>query len=103
MSSLRISVQILYGKLFFILGILWTFSFLHYMVHGDHSNSCKEYSTHLEIFFRMVDGLNLLRGFFMFLIFVCKKTVWSKVARVIRGKKEVERELTETQIFTTSA
>ena len=51
----------------------------------------------------MIDGLNLLRGFFMFLIFVCKKTVWSKVVRVIRGKKEMERELTETQIFTTSA
>ena len=73
------------------------------MIHGDHSNSCEEYSTYQEIFFRMIDGLNLLRGFFMFLIFVCKKTVWSKVVRVMRGKKEVERELTETQIFTTSA
>ena len=100
---LLLSDQILYGKLFSILGILWTISFLHYMIHGDHSNSCEEYSTFLEIFFRMIDGLNLLRGFFMFLIFVCKRTVWSKVVRVIRGKNEVERELTETQIFTTSA
>ena len=93
----------MYGKLFSILGILWTFSFLHYLIHGDHNDSCQEYSTSLEIFFRMIDGLNLLRGFFMFFIFVCKKSVWSKVIKVTSSKREVERELSETQIFTTSA
>ena len=74
--------QILYGKLFFILGILWTFSFLHYLIHGNHSNtSCEDFSSYLEMFFRVIDSLNLLRGFLMFLIFVCKKTVWGKVKR----------------------
>ena len=31
-----------------------------------------DYSPNLEVFFRVIDSLNLLRGFFMFLIFVCK-------------------------------
>ena len=71
--------QVLYVKLFSIPGILWTFSFLHYIVHGNHNSSCEDYSSYLEIFFRLIDSINILRGFFIFLIFVCKKTVWVKV------------------------
>ena len=102
MSSLRISVQILYGKLFFILGILWTFSFLHYLIHGDHSNSCEDYNTFLEIFFRIIDSLNILRGFFLFLIFVCKKSVLKKMVQVTKGKDEVIGEVTEMHLVTTN-
>ena len=48
------------------------------------------YSNKLEGFFRVIDSLNLLRGFFMFLIFVCKENVKNKVkARfgLVRGEQ----------------
>ena len=95
--------QILYSKLFLILGILWTFSFLHYLIHGNHSNtSCEEYSSYIEIFFRIIDSFNLLRGFFMFIIFVCKKNVLVKVKSAFNlvTKNETDGgmvELTELQ------
>ena len=91
-------LQILFGKLFSILGILWTFSFLHYLIHGNHSNtSCEEYPSYLEIFFRVMDSFNLLRGFFMFLIFVCKKNVWQKVRSSLNLSEGGLGELTEMQ------
>ena len=95
--------QILYTKLFSILGILWTFSFLHYLIHGNHSNtSCEEYSSYIEIFFRIIDSFNILRGFFMFIIFVCKKNVLVKVKSAFNlvTKNETDGgmvELTELQ------
>ena len=50
-------MQILFTKLFFILGILWTFSCLHYLVHNHQKlehQKCdqEEFNTSLEIFFR---------------------------------------------------
>ena len=36
----------------------------------------------IETLFRIVDGLNMLRGFFMFIILVCKKDVLNKLKRL---------------------
>ena len=82
-----IFLQVLFSKLFAILGILWIFSCLHYLLHGNHRGMpCGQTSTKIEIFFRVTDSFNLLRGFFMFVIFVCKKNVLRK-ARVALGVK----------------
>ena len=72
-------MKVLYTKLFLILGILWMFSTIHYIVHSNHPDGLCGYSNNLEVFFRVIDSLNLLRGFFMFLIFVCKENVKNKV------------------------
>ena len=47
----------------------------------------------LGIFFRIIDSLNMLRGFFLFIIFICKKNVWTKIPRkvaVARGWKIIK-------------
>ena len=72
-------MKVLYTKLFLILGILWMFSTIHYIVHSNHPDGLCGYCNNLEVFFRVIDSLNLLRGFFMFLIFVCKENVKNKV------------------------
>jgi len=80
---------VLYTKLFLILGILWMFSTIHYILHSNHPEGLCHYSNNLEVFFRVIDSLNLLRGFFMFVIFVCKENVKNKVrARfgLVRGE-----------------
>ena len=82
-------MQVLYTKLFLILGILWMFSTIHYILHSNHPEGLCHYSNNLEVFFRVIDSLNLLRGFFMFVIFVCKENVKNKVrARfgLVRGE-----------------
>ena len=33
----------------------------------------------LDIFFRIIDFCNILRGFFFFIIFVCKSSIWEKI------------------------
>ena len=33
----------------------------------------------VDIFFRIIDFCNILRGFFFFIIFVCKRSIWEKV------------------------
>ena len=73
------SSKVLYTKLFLILGILWMFSTIHYILHSNHPDGFCHYSNNLEVFFRVIDSLNLLRGFFMFVIFVCKENVKKKV------------------------
>ena len=66
-----------------MLGTLWLPTFLHYIFHGDHSEVPK--NTIIEIMFRIVDSLNILRGFFMFIILVCKKNVLRKLRLRLMG------------------
>ena len=66
-----------------MLGTLWLPTFLHYILHGDHSEVPK--NTIIEIMFRIVDSLNILRGFFMFIILVCKKNVLRKLRLRLMG------------------
>ena len=55
------------------------FSTIHYILHSNHPDGLCHYSNNLEVFFRVIDSLILLRGFFMFVIFVCKENVKKKV------------------------
>ena len=77
--------MVLYTKLFFVLGILWSFEGIHAVLIRDGDDFENPF---LRYFFLIVDILNLLRGVFMFLIFVCKKTVWLKTRK---GWKERRR------------
>ena len=71
-------------KLFFVLGILWGCESIHAIIHNNETEKCP--LSYMEIFFRAIDSLNLLRGFFLFLIFICKKTVWNKITRYYKQK-----------------
>ena len=76
--------QVLYTKLFFVLGLLWSFEGIHAVLIRDGPDF---ENTFLHYFFLSVDILNLLRGVFMFLIFVCKKTVWLKTSKWWRERR----------------
>ena len=76
-SRLKDSFQVLFGKLFTVMGVLWIFECVHYLVHGDHRNmDCDSYT---ELFHRIIGCINLLRGFLIFFIFVCKESIRDKV------------------------
>ena len=73
-------MQVLYTKLFVVMGILWSFECIHFLMHGDHQNTSCHLS--LEMVFRAIDCVNLLRGCFMFFIFVCKESILAKVCAI---------------------
>ena len=75
-------------KIFTIIGTLWILSFLHYIIHKDHSLGDTTEAGVIETVFRIVDGLNMLRGFFMFIILVCKKDVLNKLKRIFMSDSE---------------
>ena len=77
-------LQVLYTKLFFVLGLLWSFEGIHAVLIRDGPDFENPF---LHYFFLTVDILNLLRGVFMFLIFVCKKTVWVKTKKWWRERR----------------
>ena len=77
--------QTLYMKLFFVLGILWVVESIHSIIHNKQEK-CELSSMEVEVFFRVIDMLNILRGFLIFLIFICKRTVWTKMTRVYKQK-----------------
>ena len=83
-SSERLSVlgwyiiQALYLKLYVVLGLLWGLEgvralIVHFVVQKHEDGTFTFY------FFLIVDMLNLLRGLFILLIFVCKRKVWQHI------------------------
>ncbi|XP_023334178.1 uncharacterized protein LOC111705760 isoform X2 [Eurytemora carolleeae] len=71
---------ILFSKMFIVLGVLWILECIHFF---NHSNNCEKHGDMAaEIFFRIFDVLNQLRGVFIFLIFVFKKTIWEEIKRL---------------------
>ena len=87
-SSKRLSVlgwytiQALYLKLYVVLGLLWGLDgvralIVHFVVQKQKDGTFTFY------FFLIVDMLNLLRGLFILLIFVCKYR-WSYVCLEFR-------------------
>ena len=68
--------QVLYTKLFFVLGLLWGLDGLHAVINEGAEFETDSIAYYL---FKGAEILNLLRGFFMFVIFVCKRSVWRKV------------------------
>ena len=62
-------------KLLVVLGLLWILEGIralvtYFAIHRDEEGAFSFY------FFKIVDTLNLLRGVFIFIIFVCKRKVW---------------------------
>ena len=70
--------------MFLVLGLLWSFDGVHAVINHD--------TTFLYFFFKGMEVLNLLRGFFMFIIFVCKRSVWVKVKTWWVTRVAVERD-----------
>ena len=70
--------QALYLKLYVVLGLLWGLEgvralIVHFVVQKHEDGTFTFY------FFLIVDMLNLLRGLFILLIFVCKRKVWQHI------------------------
>ena len=78
--------QALCIKLFLVLGILWGCESIHFFIHRYKDEECQPENSSMEVFFRFVDFLNFCRGFFIFLIFICKRTVWIKMRIFYRNK-----------------
>ena len=93
MIILILVLQVLYTKLFFVLGLLWSFEGIHAVLIRDGPDFENPF---LHYFFLTVDILNLLRGVFMFLIFVCKKTVWLKMRKWMRRRGRMESSRSST-------
>ena len=79
----------LFVKIFTIIGTLWILSFLHYIIHKNHSEVDTTGAGVMETVFRITDGLNMLRGFFMFIILVCKKDILNKLKRKFMTDSEI--------------
>merc|ERR1712037_694202 len=80
---------VIYGKLFMIFGLPWLSESIQYFTQdGSHLHNgvkminpvtCRNGFS--ETLFRIVSGSNLLRGLFLFIMFVCKTTVIRKVKK----------------------
>merc|ERR1711962_247767 len=79
---------VIYGKLFMIFGLPWLSESIQYFVNRDHLHNgvamiepvtCK--TGFSPTIFRMASGYNLLRGVFLFVMFVCKTPVIRRVKR----------------------
>ena len=75
----------LYTKIFLALGIPWIFESLHFLTHPHIENN--ECFSATEIFFKITECLYFTRGIFIFIIFICKKTVWSRLKRTFPFSK----------------
>ena len=68
----------LFSKLFMVMGLPWIFESLHYFWHGDHSNT--DCGSSVELVWRIIGCINLLRGPLIFYIFICKPSMREKVS-----------------------
>ena len=66
----------LYTKLFVIMGILWIAECLEHFLKKTNviENS---------IIFDIIAVVNMLRGFFIFIIFICKKSIWKGLKKLV--------------------
>ena len=71
---------VLFTKLFLIMGLSWLSECIHIELHGDHTNM-KNCNFYVEVFLRILGGLNMIRGFFIFLVFICKPKIWNLVKK----------------------
>merc|ERR1719249_223149 len=90
---------VLYLKLLVVLGLLWVLEGTHALItyfdpHGDEEGTISFY------FFKIVDTLNLLRGVFIFIIFVCKRKVWESINSYRRGTRSPLPRKNTTATFT---
>ena len=71
----------MYGKMVLVLGIPWIFEGIHFFSHQHFEHGCHPGDSS-EMLFRIFSILNFSRGIFLFLIFVCKRTVWTELKKV---------------------
>ncbi|TRY61382.1 hypothetical protein TCAL_13240 [Tigriopus californicus] len=64
----------LFVKLFVIMGLSWALEIIHIELHGDHS-APDGYSKTVEVLFRIGGIFNVSRGIFIFLVFICKRSI----------------------------
>ena len=57
----------LYAKMFIGMGFIWTFEILAGLVEGD------------QRYWYFTDILNMCQGFYIFIVFVCKRNVFNMV------------------------
>jgi hypothetical protein len=68
--------------MFLIMGLPWLLESFHHLLHSNHPGGIGPCSNDFgEIIFRISSGFNVLRGFFLFIIFVCKPSIWKKLQR----------------------
>ena len=53
-----LSFQVLYTKLFLVLGILWIIESVHFIIHNHYGQPCQKYSF-IGVFFRIIDSFNM--------------------------------------------
>ena len=68
-----------------ILGIPWICESIHFFIHRDYTHCHPD--SFIELVFGFFGTLNYCRGIFLFMCFVCKKTVLVKLREVsgVRG------------------
>ena len=97
-------MQVLCCKLFFVLGILWSIESVHFFLHKHYGAPCEDLNF-IKVVFRVIDCCNILRGFFFFLIFVCKRDVLMKIRRLLKRQSRsstITLELLERRSITES-
>ena len=77
-----IPFQALYVKIFLVVGVSWLSESFHKLSH----KTVLDHQSNIETIFAIFDALNLLRGFFFFLIFICKKNVYTKMRNYLRAR-----------------
>ncbi|CAB4061742.1 MTH [Lepeophtheirus salmonis] len=71
---------ILFTKLFLIMGLTWISECIHVEIHEDHQD-LEDCNFYLEVFLRIIGGLNVLRGFGFFVIFICKRSIYNSFTK----------------------
>ena len=73
--------QTLCMRLFIVMGISWIFEIVHFLIHDNHKDGGElgEHQLLIEIILKIIGSLNLSRGIFLFLIFLCKRRIVVRV------------------------
>ena len=79
---LDIIFQVLYAKLFLVLGLTWSFEPLSELLRSQ--GMCGQVCSNIAV---GVNAVNLLRGVAMFVIFVCKRSCLEKIWRFFQSKQ----------------
>ena len=80
--TLDLVFQVLYAKLFLVLGLTWSFEPLSELLRSQ--GMCTQVCSNINV---AVNAINLLRGVAMFVIFVCKRSCLEKIWRFLQSKQ----------------
>lgn len=61
---------------------------VHKLVHPDTKiMNMDHHKSNIEYLFSIMDCFNLLRGFFFFIIFICKKSAFEKIKKYFKSNR----------------